>query len=69
MKRDEAKLPEAITSTQLRKDLRRVIDTACYFGQRYLILRSGVPAVVLLGLEDYRRLTVAAGEAVETGRG
>ncbi len=66
---DEQKVPEAVTATELRNNLRRIIDTAHYFGRRYLILRGGTPAAVLLGLEDYRRLVAAPGLAAESDLG
>ena len=66
---DEQKVPEAVTATELRNNLRRIIDTAHYFGRRYLILRGGTPAAVLLGLEDYRRLVTAPGLAAESDLG
>ena len=68
MEPDQQKLPETVTVSDLRNDLRRIIGTASYWGRRYLILRDGVPMVVLMGLEDYRKLTGAPGRPVEIDR-
>jgi len=68
---DEEQMLEAVGVMQLRRNMRRILDTAHYVGRRYLILRDGVSVAVLLGLEDYRRLTAAAEgrRKMEEGKG
>jgi PHD/YefM family antitoxin component YafN of YafNO toxin-antitoxin module len=50
-----------ITVTDLRTNLRQHLEVAHYQGQRFLVERNHVPFVVILGIEDYRRL-VGAGD-------
>ncbi len=52
-----------ITVTDLRTDLAKYLERAHYQGQHYLVERSHEPFVALLGIEEYRRLLRAAGEA------
>lgn len=66
MEPDKQKLPETLTVTDLRNDMRRIVETAYYWGRRYLIVRDELPMVVLVGLDDFRKLTGAPGEAMET---
>ena len=52
-----------ISVTDLRTDLAKYLERAHYQGQHYLVERSHEPFVALLGIEEYRRLLRAAGEA------
>ena len=52
-----------ISVTDLRTDLAKYLERAHYHGQHYLVERSHEPFVALLGIEEYRRLLRAAGEA------
>ncbi len=65
---DAPKVLEAMTATAVRNNMRQIVDTAYYFNRRYLILRGVTPAAVLLGVEDYRQLTAAAGEVASCDR-
>jgi len=65
---DEANIPEPVTVSELRADLRRILETAHYFGRRYVILRNGDAVAVLLGLEDFRQLIGAPGAPAEINR-
>ncbi len=68
MRPDEHKMPEAVSATELRNDMRRILETVHYFGRRYMIVRDGNPIAVVLGLEDYRRLIGAPGPAAAIDR-
>jgi prevent-host-death family protein len=65
---DEATIPEPVTVSELRADLRRILETAHYFGRRYVILRNGDAVAVLMGLEDFRQLVGAPGAPAEINR-
>ena len=54
--------------SELRAELRRILETAHYFGQRYVILRNGDAVAVLVGLEDFRQLVGAPGAPAEVHR-
>jgi prevent-host-death family protein len=62
----EAELaPRTVSVTELRAHLREILERAYYFDRRYLVVRNGDALGVLLGIEDYRRLLDAPGEAAE----
>ncbi len=65
---DEMNPPEPVNISELRVDLRRILETAHYFGRRYLIMRNGDAMAVLVGVEDFRRLVGAPGKPAETDR-
>jgi hypothetical protein len=52
-----------ISVTDLRTNLAKHLELAHYQAQHYLVERSHEPFVALLGIEEYRRLLRAAGEA------
>jgi len=52
-----------ISVTDLRTHLAKHLELAHYQGQHFLVERSHEPFVALLGIEEYRRLLRAAGEA------
>ena len=52
-----------ITVTDLRTNLARHLEVAHYQCQHYLVERNHEPFFALLGIEEYRRLLRAAGEA------
>ncbi len=64
----EENIPERVTVSELRADLRRILETAHYFGRRYVILRNGDAVAVLVGLEDFRQLVGAPGAPAEVNR-
>ena len=68
MAMDEANIPEPVTVSELRAELRRILETAHYFGRRYVILRNGDAVAVLVGLEDFRQLVGAPGAPAEVKR-
>ena len=49
-----------ITVTDLRTDLRKHLELAHYSGKHFLVKRSHEPFVVILGIEEYRRLVAAS---------
>ena len=49
-----------ITVTDLREDLRKYIELAHYKGKHFLVERNREEFVVILGVEDYRRLVAVA---------
>ena len=51
-----------ITVTDLRTDLRKHLEQAHYKGTHFLVERNHEPFVVMLGIEEYRRLMAAAGK-------
>jgi len=65
---DETKFPEPVTVSELRADLRRILETVHYFRQRYVIMRNGDAMAILLALEDFRELVGAPGAPVEIDR-
>jgi hypothetical protein len=68
MMMDEANIPEPVTVSELRADLRRILETVHYFRQRYVIMRNGDAMAILLALEDFRQLVGAPGAPVEIDR-
>ena len=68
MTESEFTIPQPISVSDLRADLRQVLDRAYYFQRRYLILRNGDAVAVLMGLEDFRLLVGAPGAAPEMNR-
>lgn len=65
---DDTKFPEPVTMSDLRSDLRRILETVHYFHQRYAIMRNGDMMAILLAVEDFRQLVGAPGTAVEGDR-
>jgi PHD/YefM family antitoxin component YafN of YafNO toxin-antitoxin module len=65
---DETKFPEPVTVSELRADLRRILETVHYIGRRYVIMRNGDAMAILLALEDFRELVGAPGAPVEIDR-
>ncbi len=51
--------PKTISVTDFRIKIREIMENAHFRGQRYLVERSGQGMVVVLGVEDYRRLLAA----------
>lgn len=49
-----------ITVTDLREDLRKYIELAHYKGQHFVVERNREEFVVILSVEDYRRLVAVA---------
>ena len=52
-----------ISVTDLRTNLAKHLEVAHYQSQHFLVERSHEPFVAILGIEEYRRLLRAAGEA------
>ncbi len=65
---DDPKFPQPVTVSELRGDLRRILETAHYFHQRYVIMRNGDLMAVLLAVEDFRELVGAPGKPAEIER-
>jgi hypothetical protein len=68
MMMDEANIPEPVTVSELRADLRRILETVHYFRRRYVIMRNGDVMAVLLAVEDFRQLVGAPGAPAEIDR-
>jgi PHD/YefM family antitoxin component YafN of YafNO toxin-antitoxin module len=68
MATDDMNIPEPVTVSELRADLRRILETAHYFSRRYVILRNGDAVAVLVGLEDFRQLVGAPGAPADVDR-
>jgi prevent-host-death family protein len=49
---------ETITVTDLRVKTREILENAHFRGRRYVIERAGQEMVVILGVDEYRRLAV-----------
>ena len=49
---------ETITVTDLRVRTRGILENAHFRGRRYVIERAGQEMVVILGVDEYRRLAV-----------
>lgn len=58
---------QAITITDLRIRAREILENAHFRNQRFLVERAGQPMVVILGIEDFRRLVPAATPATAPG--
>lgn len=58
--------PETISVTDLRVKTREILENVHFRGRRYVIERAGQEMAVLLGVEDYHRLTRSLSE--ELGR-
>jgi len=65
---DDPKFPEPVTVSELRADLRRILETVHYFHQRYAIMRNGDMMAILLAVEDFRELVGALGKPAEIDR-
>ena len=52
-----------ISVTDLRVNLAKHLEIAHYQSKHFLVERNHEPFVALLGIEEYRRLLRAAGEA------
>ena len=57
-----------ISVTDLRTHLAKHLELAHYNGHHFLVERNHEPFVVMLGIEEYRRL-MAAGEGKQTTPG
>lgn len=66
---DDPKFPQPVSVSELRSDMRRILETAHYFHQRYVIMRNGDMMAVLLAVEDFRELVGAPGKPAEGERG
>ena len=65
---DDTKFPEPVTVSELRDDLRRILETIHYFRRRYVVMRNGDMMAVLLAVEDFRELIAAPGKSVNIDR-
>lgn len=65
---EDTSFPQPVTVSELRSDLRRILETAHYFHQRYVIMRNGDMMAVLLAVEDFRELVGAKGKPAEMDR-
>lgn len=48
--------PVTISVTELRERTREILENAHFRGRRYRVERAGQEMVVILGVEEYRRL-------------
>lgn len=62
---EDTTFPQPVTVSELRGDLRRILETAHYFHQRYVIMRNGDMMAVLLAVEDFRELVGAKAKPAE----
>ena len=51
---------QTITITDLRIGAREILEKAHFRNQRFIVERAGQPMVVIIGIEDFRRLAPAA---------
>jgi prevent-host-death family protein len=58
--RQEPPPTTTITVTDLREELRKYIELAHYKGQHFVVERNREEFVVILSVEDYRRLVAVA---------
>jgi prevent-host-death family protein len=65
---DDTRFSEPVTVSELRADLRRILETAHYYDQRYVITRNGDAVAVLVGLEDCRQVVGALGKPMKIDR-
>lgn len=65
---DDTRFPVPITMSDLRNDLRRILERVHYFQRRYVIMRNGDMMAVLLAVEDFRELIGALGQPVNIDR-
>ena len=65
---DDTRFPEPVTMSELRDDLRRILETVHYFQKRYVVMRNGDMMAILLAVEDFRQLVGALGEPVNIDR-
>ena len=65
---EDTTFPQPVTVSELRGDLRRILETAHYFHQRYVIMRNGDMMAVVLAVEDFRELIGAPGKPLEMDR-
>jgi len=55
--------PKTISVTELRERTREILENAHFRGRRYVIERGGQEMVVILGVEEYRRLLTTSAVA------
>ena len=65
---DDTRFPEPVTMSELRDDLRRILETVHYFQKRYVVMRNGDMMAILLAVEDFRELIAAPGKPVTIDR-
>lgn len=58
---------QTITITDLRIRAREILENAHFRNRRFVVERAGQPMVVILGIEDLRRLAPAAMPATAPG--
>ncbi len=58
--RPEPAAAKTISVTEFRTDLAKYLERAHYNHQRFLVERNHQPFVILLGIDEYRRLTAAS---------
>jgi len=48
-----------LSTVEARKSFSRLVNAAHFKGERVIVERHGAPMAVLLGIDEYRRLTAA----------
>lgn len=51
---------ETISVTDLRERTREILENAHFRGRRYVVARAGQEMAVVLGVDEYLRLTTSA---------
>ncbi len=51
--------PETISVTELRERTREILENAHFRGRKYVVERAGQEMVVIVGIDDYKRLVRA----------
>lgn len=60
---------KTISVTDLRVTTREVLENAHFRGRHYVVVRAGQPMAVILGIDEYRRLTDNRHEPAEAFSG
>ncbi len=58
--RPEPAAATTISVTEFRTELAKYVEQAHYHNRRFLVERNHEPFVILLGIDEYRRLTAAS---------
>lgn len=60
--------PETISVTELRERTREILENAHFRGKCYRVERAGQEMVVILGVEEYRKLATDANTHTDLAR-
>ena len=60
-----SELTKGLTAMEARKNFGEIMDRAVYKGERFIVERSGKPAVMILSVKDYEDLMETLSEQAD----